>query len=300
MRIAVTGSSGLIGTALSEALRQRGDRLQRIVRSASRTTSDEDVVWDIEHGVLDGQRLEGADAVVHLAGENIASGRWTARRKERILQSRTGSTSLLARTLAGLHHKPRVLACASAIGIYGDRGDELLSEKSEPGTTFLARVCQQWEAAAQVAADAGIRLVHLRFGMVLSTEGGALPKMLTPFRLGLGGPIGNGRQFMSWVAIDDVVGAIEHVLDHDAVRGPVNIVAPQPVTNREFATVLGRVLRRPAVLPLPAPVVRLLMGEMADELLLASARVVPARLEQSGYTFRYDRLEAALRALLGR
>ena len=300
MRIAVTGSSGLIGTALSEALRQRGDRLQRIVRSASRTTSDEDVVWDIEHGVLDGQRLEGADAVVHLAGENIASGRWTARRKERILQSRTGSTSLLARTLAGLHHKPRVLACASAIGIYGDRGDELLSEKSEPGTTFLARVCQQWEAAAQVAADAGIRLVHLRFGMVLSTEGGALPKMLTPFRLGLGGPIGNGRQFMSWVAIDDVVGAIEHVLDHDAVRGPVNIVAPQPVTNREFATVLGRVLRRPAVLPLPAPVVRLLMGEMADELLLASTRVVPGRLEQSGYTFRYDRLEAALRALLGR
>ena len=300
MRIAVTGSSGLIGTALSEALRQRGDQLQRIVRSVSRTTSDEDVVWDIEHGVLNGQRLEGADAVVHLAGENIASGRWTARRKQRILESRTGSTSLLARTLAGLHHKPRVLACASAIGIYGDRGDELLSEESEPGTTFLARVCQQWEAAAQVAADAGIRLVHLRFGMVLSTEGGALPKMLTPFRLGLGGPIGNGRQFMSWVAIDDVVGAIEHVLDHDAVRGPVNIVAPQPVTNREFATVLGKVLRRPAVLPLPAPVVRLLMGEMADELLLASARVVPGRLEQSGYTFRYDRLEAALRALLGR
>jgi hypothetical protein len=243
--------------------------------------------------------LQGVDAAVHLAGESIAQ-RWTPERKAKILKSRARGTRLLSESFARLTQPPCVFLCASAIGYYGDRGEEVLTEDSPSGVGFLAEVCRGWEAACAAAVQKGIRVVNLRMGIVLSAAGGVLPRMLLPFRMGLGGRIGSGRQYMSWIALDELVGVIIHALTCDILAGPVNAVAPHPVTNLEFTRTLGRVLRRPTVLSVPAFAARLALGEMADSLLLASARVEPARLAASGYAFRYPELEGALRHLLGK
>ena len=299
MNVLVTGSSGLVGSALVTQLESDGHAVTRLVRSR-RGGGEARVLWDPEAGTIDSASLEGLDAVVHLAGESIAAGRWTAARKARILESRVKGTRLLADALAGLQERPKVLISASAVGYYGDRGEESLREESASGSGFLAEVCRQWEAAAAPAAQGGIRVVHPRFAMILSTAGGALQRLLLPFRLGLGGRLGSGRQFMSWVALDDAVGAICHALTHDDLQGPVNTASPTPLRNREFTRTLGHVLRRPTVFPLPAFAARLAFGQMADELLLTSQRVVPAKLLASGYQFGFPDLESALRHVLGK
>lgn len=298
MEVALTGASGMVGSALGAFLSTGGHTLRPMVRRAVRDSSE--IRWDPEGDELDVAALAGVDAVVHLAGESIAAGRWTDERKRRIRDSRVRGTGLLARRLAESPRPPKVLVCASAIGFYGDRPGEELDEFSASGEGFLAEVCREWEAACQPARDAGIRVVNIRIGVVLSPAGGALAKMLTPFKLGGGGPIGNGRQVWSWISIDDLVGSLHHALVNEDLVGPVNAVAPAPVTNAEFTRTLGRVLRRPAVVPLPKFAARLALGEMADELLLASARVRPRQLEESGYRFDHPELEGALRHLLGR
>ncbi len=299
MRIAVSGSTGLIGSEVVTVLSAAGHEVVRLVRRAP-APAEKAVRWDPEKGGVDAAGLEGLDAVVHLAGENIAAGRWTAARKAAIRDSRVNGTRLLCDTLAGLSRPPKTLVCASAIGYYGDRGEELLTEDSSPGAGFLPEVCREWEAATEVAARKGIRVVALRIGVVLSPRGGALSRMLPPFRAGLGGVIGNGRQYVSWIALDDLVGVVLHALRSGELCGPVNAVAPVPVTNREFTEALGKVLSRPTLLPVPAFALRLALGEMADALLLASARVAPRRLEETGYRFRFPELPAALRHLLAR
>ena len=296
MKILVTGASGLVGSALVPLLRADGHEAARLVRSAPGAG---DVPWDPDAGTLGAEALEGFDGVVHLAGENIASGRWNAEKKRRIRESRVRGTRLLAGTLAALERPPRVLVSASAVGFYGDRGEEELTESSPAGTGFLAEVCREWEAATEAAEGKGVRVVHARLGIVLSAQGGALAKMLTPFKLGVGGVIGNGRQYMSWVTLDDATAALGHLLAADTVTGPVNVVAPAPVTNREFTATLGRVLHRPAVFPVPGPMARLAFGEMAEALLLASARVKPEKLLGSGYAFRHGSLTEGLRHVLG-
>ena len=296
MRIAVTGSSGLVGSALVSFLMAEGDEVIRLVRTSP---TGGDVQWDPALGVKDLRRLEGVDAVVHLAGENIAAGRWTAQRKDAIRRSRVEGTRQLCESLGRLSRRPKVLISASAIGYYGDRGNEIVTEGSSPGKDFLAQVCGDWEAATEPASRAGIRVIHLRFGMILSPVGGALQKMLVPFRLGAGGRMGSGAQYVSWIAIDDAIGAIHHAVCTESLEGAVNAVAPTPVPNAEFTRILARVLSRPAVLPMPTVAARLVFGEMADALLLASARVMPRRLQASAYRFRYPELEGALRHLLG-
>jgi hypothetical protein len=296
MKVLVTGSTGFIGSALVTALADAGHPITRLVR---RPAVAGEVRWDPAAGSIDAGGLEGHDTVVHLAGENIA-GRWSAAKKQRIVSSRVGGTRLLAEALAKLSRRPRALICASAIGYYGNRGDEKLREDSPPGRGFLAESCIAWEAAAKPAADAGLRVAHLRIGVVLHPSGGALKQMLLPFKLGLGGVVGSGQQYMSWIALDDLVAIIQHALANEALRGPANAVAPNPVTNREFTQALGKVVSRPTILPMPAFGVRLLFGEMGDELLLSSARVEPARLAASGFRFAYPQLEGALRHLLGR
>jgi hypothetical protein len=298
MQVAVTGSTGLIGTALCAALRVGGARVIRLVRSPG--GGADEVVWDPAAGTLDAERLRGVDAVVHLAGEPIGSRRWSDEQKRRIRDSRVASTRLLVETLAGMREGPRVLVCSSAVGFYGDRGPQLLTEDSPPGADFLARVCVAWEAAADPAREAGLRVVHLRTGVVLDPAGGALAKMLPLYRLGLGGRMGDGRQYLSWLTRDEAVGIITHALGSDELAGPVNAVAPNPVTNAEFTAVLGRVLGRPAVMTVPRFGPRLLLGEMAEALLFASQRVLPQRLTADGYGFRAPLLEPALRDLLGR
>jgi uncharacterized protein len=273
-----------------------GHRVNRLTRTPR---SGGDIRWDPDAGTIEGD-LAGIDAVVHLGGESIAEGRWTSEKKRRILESRKKGTHLLAERVAGLPEPPSVMVSASAIGYYGDRGNELLTEESEPGTMFLSKVCREWEAAAEPAREAGVRVVHPRFGIVLSTEGGALGTTLPIFKLGGGGKIGSGRQYWSWVSLDDVVGAIVHAIDTDALSGPVNVVGPDPPTNVEYTKVLGRVLGRPTFFAVPAAAARLALGGMADELLLASARVDPAKLEETGYEYRYPGLEGALRHLLGK
>lgn len=297
MDVVVSGATGLVGSALSKELEDKGHKV--IVLSRSKPSSDDTIRWDPSRGQIDASRLEGIDAVVHLAGENIV-GRWTPEKKRRIRDSRVQGTRLLAETVAGLSEKPRAMVCASAIGYYGDRGNELLREESEPGGAFLSEVVKEWEAAAAPAREAGVRVANLRFGVVLSAEGGALGTTLPIFKLGLGGKVGSGRQWWSWVALDDVAGAIIHALENESVEGPVNVVAPNPMTNAEYTKVLGDVLNRPTLFPLPAPAARAMLGEVADELLLASARVEPAKLKETGYEFRYPELEDALRHLLAR
>jgi uncharacterized protein len=300
MNVLISGSTGLVGTSLIPLLTTGGHEAIRLVRSKSRSPSKEMVHWDPESGHIDPEGLEGLDAVVHLAGENIAGGRWTSARKSRILDSRVKGTRLLCESLARAARPPKVVVCASAIGFYGDRGDEELTESSASGTGFLAEVCREWEAAAEPARAKGIRVVHLRFGVILSPAGGALAKMLLPFKMGVGGIVGSGRQYMSWITLDDAVETILHALATDALSGPVNVVAPNPVTNREFTKTLGRVLSRPTIFPMPAFAARLAFGEMADELLLASARVLPNRLRDTAYRFRHEHLEPGLRHILGR
>jgi uncharacterized protein (TIGR01777 family) len=297
MKILVTGSSGLIGSALVPFLTARGHAVVRLVRTEAGRGHDI-IWWDPIAGRLDRAQIEGFDAVVHLAGDDIAGGAWTPAKKARIRQSRVETTQLLARTLASLDRPPGVLAGASALGYYGDRGDEILTEESGPGKGFLATVCRNWEAAAAAAATARTRVAHLRLGVVLSAAGGALARMLGPFRMGMGGPLGSGRQYVSWIAIDDAIGAIGHVLSAPGLHGAVNVAAPSPVTHSEFARTLGHVLGRPTVLGMPAFAVRLMFGEMADEVLLASQRLEPARLLSSGFQFRFPDLETALRHLL--
>jgi uncharacterized protein (TIGR01777 family) len=298
MKILVSGSSGLIGRALVPFLTTGGHEVIRLVRKGGERTPDS-VSWDPDAGTIDAAGLEGLDAVVHLAGENIA-GRWSEQKKARIYRSRVDGTRTLVDALTTLSHPPKVLVAASAIGFYGDRGTEVLDETSSPGNGFLPHVVTHWEAATEPAAGRGIRVVSLRIGVVLSAAGGALATMLLPFRLGAGGPVGGGQQFMSWIAIDDVLGAVLQALTTPALSGPVNAVAPNPVTNGEFAATLGRVLSRPAVLPMPRFVVKLAFGEMGDELLLASTRVEPRRLSDAGYQFRFPELEGALRHVLGK
>lgn len=297
MKILVTGSSGLIGSALVPVLTSEGHDVTRLVRSKPRL-GEAGIYWDPSIETIDTPSLEGFGGVVHLAGENIAAGRWTAEQKARIRDSRVKGTRLLAESLARLARRPAVLLCASALGYYGNRGEEVLKESSPSGSGFLAEVCREWEAAAEPAARCGIRVVNLRMGVVLSPKGGALSRMLPPFRLGLGGRVGDGKQYMSWIAIDDVVGAFSFALKREALCGPVNVVAPNPVTNAEFTKTLGRVLGRPTVFPMPAFAARLAFGEMADALLLASARLEPAKLLGTGYAVRFAELEGALRHLL--
>ena len=297
--IVVTGSSGLLGAALIQRIGQQHDRITRLVR---RPAGSGEIQWDPMGQRLDPPALEGIDAIVHLAGENVGT-RWTAARKRRIKESRISGTRLLSQTIAQLRRPPRVLISASAVGIYGRRGDEILTEDSatgDPSSNFLVSVSREWEAAADPARAAGVRVVHPRFGVVLSRAGGALGKMLLPFRLGLGGRVGPGTQWMSWISIDDAVGAIQYALETDSLDGPVNATAPNPVTNGDFTRTLGRVLRRPTPFTVPAGALRLALGEMAEETLLASTRVLPARLLHSGYQFQHPHIEAALRHVLGK
>jgi len=298
MNILVTGSSGLVGSELTPFLTAAGHKVNRLVRRAAVPGRNE-LHWNPECGLLDRASLEGMDAVVHLAGENIA-GRWSKAKKAASRESRIKGTRLLAESMARSRRKPAVFICASAIGFYGDRGDTLVDERTTGGSDFLANVCEEWEEATWPAADAGIRVVNLRLGIVLTPAGGALAKMLTPFKLGVGGVIGDGKQFWSWVAIDDVIGAIDHALVSDNLIGPVNVVAPEPSTNREFTKTLGKVLSRPTLLPMPAFAARLAFGDMADALLLSSTRVDPKRLQETGYHFRFPQLEPALRHILGK
>lgn len=296
MKILISGSTGLIGEALTAALRADG---VEVVRLARRATPEPHVLWDPAAGTIDKAGLDGFDAVVHLAGKSIAAGRWTRKLKNEILQSRVVGTELLAQSLAGLARPPKAFVCASAIGYYGNRGHDALGETSPAGTGFLPDVCRAWEAAAEPARQKGLRVAHVRFGVVLSERGGALAKMLLPFKLGLGGTLGSGDQFMGWISLEDAVGAVRHVLSTATLEGPLNAVAPQALTNREFTKALGRALHRPTIFPVPGFAARLVLGEMAEALLLASQRVEPRRLLESGYRFRHPDIDAALKALLG-
>jgi uncharacterized protein (TIGR01777 family) len=297
MKILISGSHGLVGKALVRSLVEDAHEVVRLVRRGD-TIGELEVEWHPNQGRIDAQRLEGFDAVVHLAGESIASGRWTDEKKRSIRDSRVKGTSLLSETLAHLSRPPAVFISASAIGYYGNRGDEELTETSAPGDDFLASVCVEWEEATRPASEQGIRTVLARFGVILDRDGGALSKMLTPFRMGIGGRVGDGRQWMSWIALDDVINALKFLLLDATVRGPVNIVALNPVTNAEFTKTLGRVLSRPTFFPVPAFGARLAFGEVADALLLSSQRVEPAVLTEKGFAPYWPRLEPALQHLL--
>jgi uncharacterized protein (TIGR01777 family) len=294
--IAVTGASGFIGSAVVATLAAEGHRVLRLVRRPAE--SGDEVAWNPDGGQIDAARLEGVDVVVHLAGESIAGGRWNAERKQRIRQSRVAGTGLLAGALARLASKPRVLVSGSAMGVYGDRGDEVLTETAAPGTGFLAEVGQAWESAADPARRAGIRVVHPRFGMVLHPSGGALERMLPPFRMGLGGHLGNGQQWMSWITRADAVAVIRAAILDETMSGPVNATSPNPVRNSEFTRLLGAALHRPAIAAVPAFALELLFGELAREALLASQRMIPARLTELGFQFNHPDLESALVAVL--
>jgi len=296
MRVLVTGSSGMVGTALTDRLSDPETEIFRLVRSESKHETD--IHWDPETGILDGTLVENMDAVVHLAGENIAGRRWTRSQKDRILNSRVQSTQLLCQSLSSLNKPPSVLVSASAIGFYGHRDEKLCGESTSAGTGFLAEVCEAWESATQPARQAGIRVIHLRIGIVLSTVSGALTKMLMPFKCGVGGKVGSGEQYWSWVSLNDLVEMILHCIHSDTLIGEVNAVSPQPVTNLEFTKTLGNVIHRPTIFPLPAFMARLALGEMADELLLSSTRVIPEKLNQDGYRFLHPTLEDALQDLL--
>jgi len=305
MKIIVTGATGLVGSALVPKLLAEGHVITRLVRqstqNATASNNVTDVLWDPDKGTIEAGALERHDAAVHLAGENVAE-RWTDEKKRRIRDSRVKGTQLIAETLARLERKPKALISASAIGFYGShRGAEALTEESVPVKDFLSEVCREWEGATEPARRGGIRVVNLRIGIVLSDEGGALAKMLTPFKMGVGGKVGSGEQYMSWVALDDVVTIIQHALKDEKLSGPVNAVAPRPVTNNEFTETLGKVLGRPTIFPMPSFAVKLLFGEMGETLLLSSERVEPARLQSTtDFKFTYPELEGALRHALGK
>jgi uncharacterized protein (TIGR01777 family) len=295
MKIVISGASGLIGTQLVTTLKSSGHEVVQLVR---RSAAAGQIMWDPKSGKLDPASLEGCEAVIHLSGAGIGDKRWSDAYRKEILDSRTATTSLLANTIASLQRKPSVFLSGSAIGIYGARGDEQLTETSEHGTGFLADVCEQWEAAAKPAIDAGVRTVFLRTGIVLSPKGGALKKLLPLFRLGVGGKFGNGKQWQSWISMDDEVASIIHLLTAN-VSGAVNLTAPQPVTNAEFTKVLARVVKRPAIVPVPTFAPKILLGgELADALLFTGQRVMPQALTASGYVFKHSTLESALRSLL--
>ena len=295
MKVLVTGASGLIGSALSKFLTAGGHSVIRLQR---KNFEPESPVWELENCINDLARNREKYAVVHLAGENIADGRWSKKKKNRILNSRVHGTKLLAAYFAGTDFKPELIISASAVGFYGERGTEIIDESFASGSGFLAGVCQQWEDSVYIAEEAGIRVVNARFGAVLSSSGGALRKMLMPFKMGLGGIIGSGEQYFSWISIDDAVRIIQHIIADDSIRGPVNFVAPNAVSNREFTKTLGRVLRRPTILPLPAFAARLAFGEMAEELLLTSTRVYPKKIVEFGYKFLHPELGEALKHIL--
>jgi uncharacterized protein len=299
MKIVVSGSHGLVGGALCELLTRNGHEVIRLVRHA-RAIGAPEIEWHPNKGLIDKEQLEGLDAVVHLAGENIAEGRWTPEKKQAIRDSRIKGTALLSETLTTLKRPPEVFVSASAIGYYGNRGDERLTETSTPANDFLAGVCREWEKATTPAAEKGIRTVLARFGIILAEHGGALAKMLTPFRMGIGGRIGDGKQWMSWIALNDVAGGLQFVIHDRFVNGPVNFVAPHPETNASFTKTLGSVLSRPTLFPIPAFGVRLAFGEMADALLLAGQRVEPTVLKSRGFGFQLPRLEPALKHILHR
>lgn len=296
MKIIVTGASGLVGTALVPYLRSAGHDVARLVRS--REDASDAIYWDPHAGELNPDDLSGFDALVHLAGANVAAGRWTEKRKQLILESRINGLLTLTEAVRRCPDRPKILVSASATGFYGDRGNEVLNESSDSGTGFLAEVCREWEGGLREVENFGVRTVSLRFGIVLSGNGGALDKMLPAFKCGVGGRLGSGQQWMSWISETDLLRVISHVLEQRALSGPINTVAPGAVTNAEFTKTLARVLRRPAVLPVPAFVLRLLFGQMADEALLASARVRPQRLLEEGFCFKHERLEEALQAVL--
>jgi len=297
-KVLVSGASGLIGSALLTSLRASGWTIERLVRgqAGAKSSDNGQISWNPEAD-FPPETVSGFDAVIHLAGESIF-GRWTDAKKAKIIKSRVAGTLNLAKSLAQAEEKPKVFICGSAIGYYGNRGDELLREESAPGAGFLAQVCQEWEEATTPAVQADIRTVHIRTGVVLSTRGGALGAMLTPFKLGVGGRIADGQQWMSWIDLQDMVGAIFHILKNDLLQGPVNMVAPKPVTNTEFTKTLASVLSRPAILPIPAFAVKAVFGEMGEELLLASQKVEPGKLISSGYPFRFRDLRASLQAIL--
>jgi uncharacterized protein (TIGR01777 family) len=296
MKVLIAGASGLVGSALIPTLEADGAEITRLVRSFARTG---EIEWHPNQDEIDTDKLKGFDAVINLAGENIAAGRWTDDQKRKIRDSRVNGTHLLTEGIAKLSKRPGVFVCASATGIYGDRGDEILDEHSESGGGFLAGVCREWEMATGPAVQAGVRAVNLRFGPILAREGGMLAKLLTPFKMGMGGKVGSGKQYISWVAIEDAIGAIKVALHDESVRGPLNVVSPNPVTNEVFTKTLGHVLSRPTALAMPAFAARLAFGEMADEMLLASQRVMPKRLVEVGYDFQQPELEGALRRHLG-
>jgi len=298
MKILIAGATGMVGSALIPHLSENGHSVVKLVRKKSE--AENEIEWDSEHDTLNPASCEGFDYVINLAGENISSGRWTETIKKKIKESRIKSTRLIVDTLAKVDKKPKGLINASAVGYYGNREDQILRETDGSGDGFLAEVCREWESEAARAEKLGIRVVCTRFGMILSQNGGALKKMLAPFKLGLGGVVGSGRQYMSWIAIDDVIAILALAMQTEGLKGAVNVASPSPVQNREFTKVLGKVLNRPTFLPLPAFAARLAFGEMADELLLASTRVVPEKLTQHGYQFLYPHLEQALKYYVGR
>ena len=298
MKILITGSSGLVGSSLVDFLSSGGHQVSKLVRHA--TNKEDEVYWDTEKNEIDLEKLEGFDVIVHLAGENIANKRWSDKQKEKIARSRVDGTNFITEALLKLSSPPSTFICASAIGFYGDRNDELCDEKSAVGEGFLAETCEQWEQASKGLEEKNIRVVNTRFGIILDPRSGALAKMLPLFKLGAGGDLGDGKQWMSWIALDDVLGVILHCMTNENIFGPVNTVSPNPVTNKEFTKILAKVLRRLAIFPAPGFALKLALGEMADALLLSSTKVEPLALKETGYDFAYPDLEDALRHMLGR
>lgn len=296
MKIAVAGSSGMVGSILVPFLRAEGHQVKKLVRRKIR--AEDEIFWNPESGDIDLVALEGYDAIINLAGENLGNGRWTEEKKTQIVDSRLKSTKTLCAGLVRLKFPPKVLLNASAIGYYGNQGSQVVNENSPNGTGFLAQLCREWEESTKIAERQGIRVVLLRFGAVQCVRGGMLRKMLTPFKLGLGGVMGSGDQYLSWITIDDVLESIQYLLTHESIKGPVNLVTPQPITNRLYTRTLGRVLRRPTILSVPSFLVKWVFGEMGTELILASTRVMPTRLMQSGYSFHYPELRGALEHLV--
>lgn len=296
MNIAITGASGLVGNPLAAQLRTLGHVVRKVIRGNVGSSSE--IAWNPESGTIEIDAMQGVDVLFHLAGENIAGKRWSKAVKQKIRDSRVKATRLLCQSLAKMPRKPATLICASAIGFYGDQGDMILDESAACGSGFLPEVCREWEEATAPAREAGIRVVNVRIGIVLSEKGGALAKMLPPFKMGAGGILGNGKQYMSWISLDDLVSVLIYCMENSALSGVVNATTPNPVTNHEFTKTLGKVLRRPTIFPLPTFMARLLFGEMADALLLASARVVPAKLQAAGFVFQDKELPICLERIL--